>query len=161
MQEVISGVEDLAALFNVFHDGVIVAASEVGQDLLLQVEIRYLAERVAPEFTTFSLRLQHVEDLSFSTWPNDSAATPEVLRVPAAIFYPELDILSGEPSGELVQVVCNQSSTETAHCGGTLTFRAASALVCDQSSKPYSLAELMRLAEAYWKEWGERYSRPG
>lgn len=158
--KIISGVDDLAALFNVFHDGLIVEASSVDEDLLLTVRISYLAERIAPEFTTFAVRLHHVEDLSFSTWPKDSAASPEVLRSASAIFHPHLDILGGDPSDGRVRVTCNQSSSETPHCGGTLTFRATSAMVCDQDLKSYSIADLSTLADAYWKDWSERDSTP-
>jgi hypothetical protein len=158
--EIILGVDDLPALFNVFHDGVIVDASSVDEDLLLTVRISYLAERIAPGFTMFTVRLHKVEEVSFSSWPKDSAAPPETLRSLSAIFYPHLDILSGEPSSGYVRVVCNQSSSETPHCGGTLTFRATSAVVCDQNRKSYSLADLSTLADTYWKDWSERNSTP-
>jgi hypothetical protein len=158
--EIISGVEDLAALFNVFHDGVIVQAASVDEDLLLTVRISYLAERIAPGLATFTVRLHHVEELSFSTWAKDSAAPPEVLRSPSVIFYPHLDILSGEPFDGHVRVVCNQSSSQASHCGGTLTFRATSGTVCDQNRKSYSIAALSALADAYWNGWTERNSTP-
>jgi len=158
--EMISGTDDLAALFNIFHDGVITEASFVDQDLLLNVRISYLAQRIAPDFTTFAVRLDRVEEVSFATWPKDSTASPEVLLDPSAIFYPHLDILSGESTNGYVQVVCNQPSSKTPHCGGTLTFRATSAMVWDQNRKQYSLAELAALARAYWKDWSERNSMP-
>jgi hypothetical protein len=155
----ISGTDELAALFNVFHDGVITEASFMGQDLLLTIRISYLAQRIAPNFTTFSVRLDRVEDMSFTTWPKDSAAVPEVLRDASAIFEPPLDILNGESSDGYVQVVCNQPSSRMPHCGGTLSFRATSATVSDQNRKPYSLAELTALARAYWDDWSERNSK--
>jgi hypothetical protein len=157
--EMISGTDELAELFNVFHDGVITKASSVDQDLLLTVRISYLAQRIAPNFTTFNVRLHQVEGMSFATWPKDSAVVPEVLREVSAIFDPPLDILSGESADGHVQVVCNQPSLQTPHCGGTLSLRATSATVSDQSGKHYSLAELAALARAYWDEWSERNSK--
>ena len=145
-------------LFNIFHDGVISDALFVDQGLQLNVRIAYLARRIAPDFTTFAVRLGGVEDLSFATWPKDLTAPPEILREVSAIFYPHLDILSGESSDGYVHVVCNQPSSDTPHCGGTLKFRATSAVVCDQSAKQYALVELETLARAYWDDWSKRNS---
>jgi hypothetical protein len=111
------------------------AASVQGDDLLLTVQIRYLAQRIDPAFTTFAVQLRLVEALRFSTWPKDSAAPPEVLREARAIFSPELDILSGESSDGLVRVACNQPSPQATYRGGELVFRAASAVVRDQDGK--------------------------
>jgi hypothetical protein len=100
----IFGADDLAALFNVFHDGIITEASFVDQDLELNVRISYLAQRIAPDFTAFAVRFSGVDEVSFATWPKDSAYSPEVLREVSAIFYPRLDILSGESSDGYVAV---------------------------------------------------------
>lgn len=155
----ISGTDELAELFNILHDGVINEASFVDRDLLLTVQISHLAQRIAPNLTTFSVRLDRVEEMSFATWPKDSGAAPEVLRDVSAIFDPPLDILSGESADGYVQVVCNQPSSGTRHCGGTLSLRASSATVCDQNRKQYSLAELAAIAHAYWEDWSERSSK--
>lgn len=155
----ISGTDDLAELFSILHDGVISEASFVDQDLLLTVRISYLAQRIAPNCTTFSVRLDRVEDMSFTTWPKESGAASEVLRDASAIFEPPLDILSGESADGYVQVVCNQPSSQTRHCGGTLSLRTSSATVWDQNRKQYSLTELAGIARAYWEDWSERSSK--
>ncbi len=152
----IAGNNDLAELFSILHDGVIVEASAVDGDLVMRVEISYLAERIHPGFTTFAVRAHQVEDLAFVTWPKDEAAAPQMLHDLTAIFVPPLDILSGEVADGRVEVDCNQSSPQTPHCGGTLTLSAASADVTDQDGKHYSIAELGALSDAYWKDWSER-----
>lgn len=157
--EAIAGIDELAQLFSIFHDGVIIDAAVQGNDLLLTVRISYLAQRIQPGFTTFAVHLHEVEGLSFCTWPK-AAAPSETLRDPPSIFSPPLDILSGEVSDGCVRVVCNQPSALTAHCGGTLTFRAESATVSDEQGRLYSTVDLAALATAYWDEWGQRAQKP-
>jgi hypothetical protein len=102
--EEIAGLDNIAKLFSIFHDGVIVDASPQGEDLRLTVRLSYLAERVQPGFTTFTLLLRQLEELSFSTWPKESSVPPETLRDVHTFFSPPLDILSAEPSNCHVQV---------------------------------------------------------
>ena len=152
----INGASELSQLFSILHDGVIVEAFTEETSLLFRVEITYLAQRVAPEFTTFLVRLHQAQDLAFVTWPNEASAAPQTLRSLTQIFIPPLHILSGDCVGARVQVECNQPATSTPHCGGTLSFLATSADVVDERGKHYSLKDLVEIAEAYWKEWSER-----
>lgn len=86
-------------------------------------------------------------------------ATPQVLHDPAEIFVPTLDILSSEVDEGYVKVDCNQSSSRTAFCGGTLSFHATSAEITDQASRHYTIEELSTLSEAYWNDWSERSAK--
>lgn len=155
----IGSVGDLAELFSLFHDGVIVDASGDGHDLELRVRITYLAERIAPGFTTLIVHIHEVEDLAFVTWPKEPSAAAQTLRGLAEIFAPPLEILSGEVVADRIEVVCNQPAASALHCGGMLAFRVTSADVIDQNGKHYSLAELAEIADAYWKDWTHRTSR--
>jgi len=155
----IGSVGEIAELFSLFHDGVIVEASGEGHDLELRVRIAYLAERVAPGFTTFVVRIHGVEDLAFVTWPNEASAGPQTLRRIAEIFVPPLDILSGDVVAGRIEVVCNQPASSALHCGGTLAFGAQSADVIDHNGKHYSVAELAAIADAYWRDWADRTAR--
>jgi transcriptional regulator with XRE-family HTH domain len=157
--QVVTGLEKLGDLFSILHDGAIVQATTDGPDLVLQVEITYLAARIQQGLTTFGVRLSNVEDLRFATWPNDPRATANVLCTVTEIFVPPLDILSGKVVAGRLEVACNQSSPESHYCGGTLSFRAASAVVSDQNGKHHSLAQLRALAEGYWKDWSQRSSK--
>jgi hypothetical protein len=156
---VIAGIEELAELFSVFHDGVVEHADLEGGELLMRVRVTYLAAQVQEDFTTFVVRLSGVEDLAFSTWPKDAAATPEVLHAPDEIFKPPLDLLSGKATTGHLEIDCNQPARSAPHCGGTLTLRATSATVIDEAGKNWSLSELTALADAYWAEWKERNAR--
>lgn len=139
-----------------FHDGIILEASSAERDLSLRVRITYLAQRIEPASKFFFVRLHDVRELAFETWPEDDSLAPETLHGVTQIFTPPLDILSGEVRNERVQAVCNQPSSSTAHCGGTLSFRAASATVSDENGKQYSLKELFELADGYWRDWENR-----
>jgi hypothetical protein len=153
---VIVGIEELAGLFSVLHDGVVQHAELDDGELLLRVRVTYLAGRVQEGFTTFAVRLSGVEDLAFSTWPKDAEAAPRLLHAPDEIFIPPLDLLSGKATEGHLRIDCNQPAPSAPHCGGTLTLRATAATVVDEAGKNWSLSDLTALADAYWAEWRER-----
>lgn len=152
----IAGIEKLAELFSLLHDGVVEHAEFDDGELLLRVRITYLAARVQKGFTTFVVRLSGVEDLAFSTWPKDPAATPAMLHAPAEIFSPPLDILNGKATEGRLVIDCNQPARSAPHCGGTLSVLVASATVVDEGGKDWSISELTALSDAHWAEWRRR-----
>ncbi len=152
----IEGPENISATFSIFHDGEIVNYHYDNDSLLIEVEIRYLAERIKSGFRKFMIRLIGVENIRFYTWPNDPKSEPQVLSDTSTIFRPELEILKGNITKGQIQVVCNQPSTDLDYCGGELILSAASVEVIDESGKSYSLEELVVLCNGYWDEWADK-----
>ena len=145
----IHGAENLRDLFCLLHDGTISHCSSDGSDLVLEVEIQYLAVRVDP----FYLRLVNVRHLRFTTWPNAISSGPVVLSQMTQIFQPELQILEGNLQDGAIQVVCNQRSSAFDYSGGELFFMADGAQLTDESGQDYSMATLGSLCKEYWDEW--------
>lgn len=152
----IEGAENVRVLFSLFHDGSIVSWATDGDELQLEVEIKYLAERIDPKFRKFDVRLFGVSDIQFSTWPNDLATKPEVLTEPTAIFAGDLEVLEGNLQAGMIEVVCNQHSQNIAYSGGELRFGCVYATVTDEAGKAYSIEELGNLCKGYWEEWSKR-----
>ena len=144
----IDGAEHLRTLFTVFHDGSITAADLVAGTLRLSIEIRYLAERINPGYTSFQVTLHEVSGLSLRPWTN---ADPVSLHDPADIFAADLEILDCASDGERLTITCNQDIAD--RWGGVLAFQAAAASVHDEGGRDLSLDELIALATAYWEEW--------
>ena len=63
--------KQIADMFSCLHDGRIVRVTAEDDRVQLEVQIRYLAERVDPGYRSFTVHLDDVTDLEFSTWPND------------------------------------------------------------------------------------------
>lgn len=152
----IEGRENIRDIFSIFHDGVIGSCALNGDELTLDIAIRYLAERVKPGFRTFRVRLFGVSNVRFSTWPDDLQSAPVVLTDIQQIFEPDLDILEGNANGDEIEIVCNQPSPAFSYCGGELRFRCLCAEVTDESGKYYSIEELSALCEGYWDDWSRR-----
>lgn len=152
----IYGSENIGNIFSYFHDGIITHAFMDGSDLILDIEIRYLAARINPLYRKFSVRLEGTRDLHFTTWPNDSKTEPEVITNVSIIFKPELDILQGSTNDEQICVICNQTSPTFCYCGGELSFHAISAHVIDEGGRKYSIAEISSLCKGYWDEWSKK-----
>ena len=152
----IEGTECIANLFSIFHDGSISHANMVNGNLVLEVEIRYLAQRIDPSFKKFILCLSNIRSVRFSTWPSNLEMQPSEIIDISLIFRPELKILEGNPIGGSIQVICNVSSKDCDYCGGELYFQADFAHVTDEAVRPYSFSELCSLSSDYWEEWSSR-----
>ena len=157
----IIGTANISAIFAIFHDGVIERYVSNQGNLYLTVDISYLAQLVQPGYCSFHVALHDVADVTFATWPKSAQAHPSVLTSLADIFIPALSLLSGEPDGNAIKVICNQPARDSLHCGGELRFRAWSACVTDAAGKQYALAELEELSRTYWDAWKERNGNRG
>lgn len=145
--------EDLGTLFTLFHDGVLAGASRDNDDLVLTVDIRYLAQRVHPDHTGFTVRLREAGPAVFFPW----ASTPEDRADPVEpadhLLGAGLDILEGAVKDGALVVTCSGAAP---HRGGDLVLQAAGAQVTDPSGRSWSLPELSALAKAYWDEFRGR-----
>jgi len=152
----IDGLENINTIFSVFHDGEINRCVKTNSHLEFDVHIQYLAERINPAFKKFSVVLEGVEELHFTTWPDDANAKPDVLADVGSIFTEELEILSGEIKNGAIEVACNQPLPNLGYCGGFLNIKAKSAFVSDEAGKEYSIEELCSLSTSYWNEWSNK-----
>jgi hypothetical protein len=148
----IEGSEFIRDIFSIFHDGEIVCASLDNGNLVMDVEIQYLAERINPSYKKFIVRLENIRDMRFKTWPRDLKSEPALITDVSAIFKPELDILEGNVKDGLFKVVCIQTSPDFDYIGGELYFQAESAQVTDEGGRHYSIDELYSLCKGYWDE---------
>jgi|SRR5581483_6118355 len=152
----IIGNQNLSEIFSIFHDGVIVSHRINGDDLELEIDIQYLAERINPNFTKFFLKIHKANNFKFEAWWKDEKADHSVLSDLGIILGKEPDILSGEIKDGVIEVALNQASAECDYCGGTLSFQADSASVLDQGHKEYALIELGQICKEYWDEWDKK-----
>ncbi len=152
----IEDTECIANLFTILHDGAISQASFVSGDLILEIQIQYLAERIDSSFKQFLLCLSNIRDIRFSTWPKNSQMLPSEITDTALVFRPQMTILGGDTKGRAIQVICSINGPEFDYCGGELYFQADSAYVTDEAGRPYSFSELLSLSNAYWDEWFTR-----
>lgn len=152
--------QSISDVFAIFHDGGIVDQRVEGTDLVLTVEIEYLAQRVSPDYKSFQIRLAGARDMRFTTWPNERDAQPRQLASVDAIFAAELDILSSTVEDGAIRVVCNQPSTAYDYCGGELVFHAERATVTDEAGTSYAIDALDKLCKGYWDHWREKQTAP-
>jgi hypothetical protein len=148
---------DIAEVFGIFHDGQITHFEQRDGALLLGVNIRYLAERVAPTYRGFLVKLHGVRGVSFEPWPNDAGCSLAIITECKAIFEPVLDILDGQVVAGSIQITCNQADPKYPYCGGELKFCSAGVEVFDESSASHSLEDLRDLAAAYWEAWSNAH----
>ena len=148
--------ENIAKIFSIFHDGGINGYSFQNDELTLTVDIMYLAQRIDTSFKTFKIIIKELNQLSLTTWPDDSNQEPEIIKDTSLVFEGDLEILDGEIEKNLVKIIFNQTKPKMGYCGGYIHFQAKTASVEDEAGKEYSIKELTDLAKGYWQEWEQR-----
>jgi hypothetical protein len=145
--------QDTPTLFSLLHDGEISACSATNDTLSLVVTIPYLAERINPTFTTFTVVLHQVQSIAFHTWPRSPAAQPTLLTQPEDIFQAPLDILQAHSEEEKLVIACAQTEPHYDYVGGTLALTIGAITVRDEANSYYSIEMLVNLANGYWSDW--------
>jgi hypothetical protein len=149
---------DMAEVFETLHDGSVARSELRAGTLQLEVQIEYLARRIAPNYRSLRLKLHAVRDIAFHPWSkSDQLLLPAMTDV-TAIFQPPLEILSCEVEDGKLQISCNQPSPQYPYVGGELRFHADAMEVSDEAGRPLPLEELRSLCESYWSEWSRARS---
>lgn len=143
----------MVGVFNVFHDGSIISARTRGRNLVLEIDILYLAARVKPGFSKFILHLDNVSRCSLSTWESDSNRSSREITDHEAIFAGDLQILSATCKKHELQVCLEQSSTSLSYCGGGLNLQIERVRIYDEAGTEWTFSELVDLANLYWNDW--------
>jgi len=157
----IEGVENICRIFSIFHDGEIEDYQFNNGNLQLEITIPFLAKKINPQFTKFNVTLNNIKNILYTNWPDDPKLESQKFTDTNIIFSQKLIILEGVLKNDLIQVVCNQTSSDYESSGGYLYFTAETAIVTDEANKKYSIEELDALCESYWNEWSKKNRKPG
>lgn len=145
----------LAALFNLLHDGFIAAhRAEPGGALTLTVEIAYLAERIAPAYTALAVTLLDASGLRLLPWAMPGDPAPAPIADLGAIFDGQPDILSATQGAGAAAILLRYDGAPER---GDLLIPPTPARVRDEAGRCYALDELAQIAEGYWRQ----IARPG
>lgn len=151
-------IENIASIFSVFHDGIIQNHKFEGRDLSLTVSVLYLAQRINPAFSHFTLELQNVEGLCFRAWTETATLASPIYDV-VPLLGDACQILGGKVCDKKIHVECSLDQNATGYFGGELIFTCTAANIYDEGSKSYSTDVLISLAKAYWEDWKEKNSQ--
>ncbi|MBI5308246.1 MAG: hypothetical protein HZB37_07965 [Planctomycetes bacterium] len=152
----ITGSQNIADIFSIFSDGIIVNHFYNGNRLTLNIEILYLARCICRDFLGFTIELSNVKNMCFKTWPSEAGDKERLLVNPAHIFETGLEIMDGKVRNGCIEVICSNPVEEYDFCGGELNFEADTAAVFDDSGRQYSLEELASISKKYLNKWAIR-----
>jgi hypothetical protein len=131
------------AIWNVLHDGRIVAASgEVPGTVRVNVSIDYLRERFTDLGKVIEVTLTGCTRFAYKPFEEQEFTTG---LSAIADFKPEVS--SAELQDGLCKIDCVSGWLEVAAVDGSLSL---------DSGRAITLQELIDVANAYWKEFGER-----
>lgn len=151
----ITDAASIVDMFCIFHDGGIEDATLVKDVAKFRIEIDYLAERIDPNFTFFTVALAGFHDAEFHAWPRENKDVSKIFGF-EQIFSQTLDILEARWTNNKFEVVCAISAPQSTYCGGQLFFNADSAQVFDEANKDYTILELREISKSYWDEFLKR-----
>ncbi|MEM6299806.1 MAG: hypothetical protein AAF740_14045, partial [Bacteroidota bacterium] len=136
--------ENIADTFYAFHDGDLIFEREEGSNQVWKIECEYLAEMINPEFKLFWIKIYDCKFLQFEPWMNPIELPKEIWTGIKDIFKTELEILSAKEEESMVEISCNQHSSEFNFCGGQLLLDCEGIEVYDEE---WDKIELERLGE--------------
>ncbi|KAB8140985.1 GNAT family N-acetyltransferase [Chloroflexia bacterium SDU3-3] len=142
----------VAALFNLLHDGYIAAhRAHTGGALTLTVAIPYLAERIAPGYTALAVTLLDASGVRLLPWARPGNPAP----VPTADLGPTLDdqpdILSATQIEGIDAILLRYDGPPDDGC--YLLIPPTPARVRDEAGRCYTFDELAKIAEGYWQKF--------
>ena len=135
-----------AAIWNILHDGVIVAVERtLPGDLRIDIEIDYLRKRIPDPGTLIQVLLSGCTRFAYQQYEKSdfSTALAEI-----AAMRPE--ILGASIKDGMCEVECSD---------GTLEVIAADGSIRLDNARAVTLEELSGVAEAYWKEWSKHWAK--
>jgi len=150
---------EIRDVFGIFHDGGISNVTMANGGGEIEVEIEYLAKRIQPEFTAFTIRLDALEHIKFSPWVDEGQPPIPAIEDLAKIACLDLEILRTEAKGHTVRVACSVFGAQPAYTGGVLQFGASRYSVFDESRREWTLEELRSLSDGYWSDWSATKKR--
>lgn len=131
----------IARVFNILHDGSIVACELKDKNLEITVEIEYLAEMIHPSFKKFYIVLSNYSNVNFTPWPVKKEEEPAINA--------ELDILKTDSDTSAIEIMCQVDNSKEL-IGGILTFTATEIIIFTEDNKQITVDELQKIAEQYW-----------
>jgi hypothetical protein len=149
----ITGRENICTLLSILHDGVISSYCVDHDNLGLTVDIKYLANRINPAYSYFTLTVFGVSDVSFRTWPRHLQSEPWIITDLQSIFAARLEILEATVVDAKIDVRCDQPDTSLDYCGGELRLNAVGLIVKDEDGRERTLDEMDQICQDYWNEW--------
>jgi hypothetical protein len=131
------------AIWNVLHDGVIVAVDgNVPGTLCLDVSIDYLRKRFAEAGESIQILLTGCTRFAYREFEAATFST-ELSTITAM----EPEVLNASMKDGVCEIECASGVLEVVAAGGSARL---------DSGRPIPLQELIEVAESYWTEWSER-----
>lgn len=142
---ILLSLKDQVDIFDIFHDGIIIAFTNENGNINLEIEIHYLAELLNPQFNSFKVQLLGCKKFSYKAW--DEGATP-ITDLPSVNML-SLGILSAKANADGSIVV----SCWNNELGGELTIKTDDIIIYDQSNQLIDLPFLAELCDRNWSSF--------
>ncbi|MFX1238851.1 MAG: hypothetical protein ACFFAS_07235 [Promethearchaeota archaeon] len=133
--------EEQREIFNIFHDGTIINVERQDSDILLKIDIEYIAQILNETYKFFYLKLINCRFFKFVDWDDN-----EIIDNLVMISEMEPEILSCDVVLDGVKIFCILSMVS----GGAIHFEAEHIKIYDHAKIEISLDKLVSSCEEYW-----------
>lgn len=141
--------KNVADVFQMFHDGGIIAYEGDNTLLRLTIQCDYLAELIKPEFQFFYIDLFEITQFDLDAW-NPIGEPPLILHGFAQSLQAELEIGYSDVLNDHVRVSCHQSDDNYNYVGGNLLVNCSAIKVYNQELNELTVDELETICDSYW-----------
>ncbi|QDH22655.1 hypothetical protein [Saccharibacillus brassicae] len=128
-------------LFSLFHDGTLFNISKSGSDYLFSIDIPYLAERLNPDYSFFTLKLSQTQEFFFQ-----QDTSNQVVEDLDELNRMQLEILKTDSTGSKIKVFCTDGPNE--HFG-FLHIKTEDIQIYDPKNRRLELVEVEQEARNY------------
>lgn len=130
--------------FNALHDGIIVEISNENHNVMLKIEIPYLAEIVSKDFEYFFVELLNCNELKFQNYGDDNLISDfnEIAKLEIELLY------SVKDNFEKLVIDCGVPQS----AGGKLLILTESIKVYDQNKNLITDEMLTEYNNIYWNQ---------
>lgn len=146
---------DIATAFNTFHDGTIIDYKLQNNNIILIIEIPYLAELINKTFKQFYIELINYSKLEFNKWQKDQSQQEIIIKNISEILKDELDILEAKKIDNTIQISCNQTNNKLDYIGGLLYIQAEAIFIYDENNVEVNIDQLIKLSKNYWDNFSK------
>ncbi len=136
--------------FNQLHDGIINSISSENYDILIGVDIVYLAERINSEYCYLHIRLINCNLLTFKAW-----STNEYIEI-ENIHSLELEINKAEFVSDHIEVSC---LCDGSIVGGDLIIKASKVRIYDEKYNEIPINDFDEIVKGYWKGFNKDFDK--
>jgi len=143
---------EIAEALSLLHDGLIISAKKDEVTLRFDVAVDFLANKINPNFTFFSIVVFEPTNIEFIDWAEDHRKYTDLQSILQFIKGIWITSCDTNDDGKICIHGHGGNSNNDKSCGGSLVFECKKIMITDETGCEISIQRLQDLYQLYQKE---------